>query len=309
MPHATLREHQYELATLDGSEAVVFGTQDTGYLTLTRPQTEAGDMRTGDRDRPQEDGRVFGRDWKGAKTLVFEIGVLTDRLSGSNGVYRTNLDYLDALEVLWDDDQWREDPSAMAVLRSCQAGQTWRAYGRPRRFEAVEDIRTQQGYSTVLADFPMIDNQWYSDVEHSVDIMIGAPSEGGMSAPMTAPLATVAVTGGVGAVNIGGSTATWPVVTFYGPITKPRLTVGGLIIGLDMEVPAGEAVTYDPTPWTRHVYRHSDRTGVGGSVAMVTPRMPNAKIRPGQYEATLSGMDPSGSARARVTWRDARKRP
>lgn len=307
MPHALLREHQYELATLDGSETFVFGTEETGYLTLTRPQTEAGDMRTGDRDRPQEDGRQFGRDWKGAKNLVFEIGVLTDHLSSD--AYRANLDHIDALEVLWDEDRWRETPDAMAVLRSCQAGQTWRAYGRPRRFEEVTDQRTVLGYSTVIADFPMIDSQWYSDDENTVDITIGSPSEGGLSAPLSAPLSTVAVTAGVGALNIGGSAATWPVVTFYGPITKPRLTIGNLVIGLDMDIPDGEAITYDPSPWVRWVYRESDGAGFGGAVAMVTPRMAKAKIRPGQYEAALTGLDPSGSASVRVRWRDARKRP
>lgn len=301
-----LREHQHELCDLDDNSVIVFGTEDTGYLTLSPPVTEGAEQTNGDRNRPQEDGRMFGRDYRGAKSVVFEIGVLTDHLSAD--AHRANLDYLDTLEGIWTDERWRDDPSAMVVLRSHEAGQTWRCYGRPRRYEEVVSKMTMLGYTPVVADFPLIDNSWYSDEEHAIDVTLGAGSLGGLKAPVKAPASTTQATSGSASMVVGGSRPTWPVVEFHGPITNPEVTIGSLVIGLDRILGAGEVLIFDPRPWQRTVYRESDGAGFAGQVSMRTPLMKRATIRPGEYTATLAGKDPTGTARVRVRWRDARSR-
>lgn len=304
-----LREHQHEISNVDGTEGFVFGTEDTGYLTLAPPVMEGAEITPGDRGRPQEDGRMFGRDLRGAKSVVFEIGVLTNHLS--NDAHRANLDYLDRLEGLWTDDRWRYDPNAMAMLRTHIAGQTWRAYGRPRRYEeAANGVMTQLGYTPIVADFPMVDASWYSDTESRVEVRLNAGSSGGLLAPLKAPMSTVQATEGSNSIIVGGSKPTWPVVEFHGPITNPEVIFGnGLVIGLRRTLAAGEVVVYDPRPWVRAVYRLSDGAGMPGSLSGRTPRMADARVRPGGHSLTYIGVDSTGSSKCVVRWRNARSRP
>ena len=303
-----LREHQHEIGTIDGSYNILFGTEDTGYLTLTRPTTEGAEQRVGDRDRPGEDGRVFGRDFRTAKTVVFEIGVITDHLSYD--AHRANLDYLDRLEGFWVDEQWREDPTAFAMLRSHEAGQTWRCYGRPRRYEPADGKLTELGFTPVIADFPMVDNQWYADTESVALIGLLSGSQGGLKAPLKAPLSTTQASSGAGSLTVGGSRATWPVVEFHGPITNPEVTIGNVLrVGITGTLAYDEVIVFDPRPWQRRVYRQSDGAGMGGKVSAATPVMKKAKLPPGAYTLTYTGLDITGTSTCTIRWRNARSRP
>ena len=308
MPNV-LREHQHELNLPDDAgNGFVFGTEDTGYLTLTRPTTSAADQRNGDRDRPQEDGRMFGFDYRGAKTVVFEIGVITDHLTVPSGAHRLNLDYLDALEALWQHRKWRNSPDALAMLRSCEGGQTWRCYGRPRRYEESAGTLTQRGFTPIVADFALIDNEWYADVESVADVFLPSGIEGGLVAPVTAPLSSVQSTAGSASITVGGSSATWPVVEFRGPVLNPSLNIGTMVISLFMNIAAGEVVVYDPRPWIRSVYGLANNAGYAGAIAAPTPKMADTALDPGTYAVAFNGTG-SGGASARLRWRNARTRP
>jgi hypothetical protein len=308
---SVLREHQHELNLPDAVEdGFVFGTEDTGYLTLERPKSTAGDIRGTDRERAQEDGVAFGIEFRGAKTVTFEIGVITDQLDDTPSPYRANLDYLDALEVLWNHPQWRNSPDALAMLRSREAGQTWRCYGRPRRYEEVVGKLTASGYSTVVADFALIESSWYSDVESTADVYLPAGIAGGLQAPFTAPLSSVQATSGSRGILVGGSKDTWPVIEFTGPVAYPVLRIGDMIVSLRLSINAGDTVVFDPRPWVRAVYdKANPAKGYGGAVLSPTPRMVDCKIAPGEYEVTLTGVDTGGGGYARVRWRNARARP
>lgn len=306
---SVLREHQHELSDADGENGVVFGTEDTGYLTLTLPAYEQGDIRAGDRDRPMEDGRDFGRDFRGAKSIVFEIGVLTDHLSTPANRFRTNLDYLDALEGLWTDEKWRESREAFAMLRSRQGGQTWRAYGRPRRYEESAVTLTERGYTPIVADFAMIDSSVYSDSEYNVDVRLALSTGNGLKAPLVAPLSTVQSSAGSGVVLVGGSRATWPVIEFHGPVTNPRVQVGNLFsCGLNATLMGEDVYVFDPRPWVRAVYRQSDGAGFPGIVSPDTPMMKRTLLKPGEHAVSYTGVDNAGSSFVRIRWRNARSR-
>lgn len=305
---SVLREHQHELCDVHGDNGFVFGTEDTGYLTLTRPAVEGGESRNNDRDRAQEDGRVFGRDYRGAKTMVFEIGVLTDHLALDP--YRANLDYLNSMEDVWTDDRWRDDPRAFAMLRSHEAGQTWRCYGRPRRYEEATGNFTESGYSTVIVDFSLMENAWYSDAEHTVTVHMAPGVEGGLTAPLSAPFSTVQASAGSGIAHVRGSKKTWPVVEFRGPVTNPEVTIGnGFRVGLTRTLGVGEVIVYDPRPWIRAVYRASDGAGMPGAVSGFTTIMKRAQIPVGAHAVRYTGIDPTSSSSVVVRWRDARSRP
>ena len=254
MPSA-LRVHQHELMTEGGARSFVFGTEDTGYLTLTKPAVSGAEPREGDSDRVQEDGRQLGRDYRAAKTFTFEVGVLTDDLNGLGGDdwYAANVDYLDAMESAWQDEWWRETPDRIAVLRSNEAGRLRRCYGRPRSYEEAEGGMTAKGYTPFVAEFALIDARWYDDAEQVVSCPLVPTTVGGLVAPLVAPLAATGTSEGETFAQVGGSRSTWPVVEFDAPygITNPEVTIGGLTIGLRGTLPQGSVVTVDPRPWKR----------------------------------------------------------
>jgi hypothetical protein len=310
MPSA-LREHQHEISRTSGTEGLVFGTEDTGYLTLLRPAHTSGEVRATDGERPQEDGIMFGRDYRGAKMVTFEIGVLTDKINGLGALdaHRSNLDYLNTLEAFWLDETWRNSPRAMAMLRSHEAGQTWRCYGRPRRYDETVGKLTESGYTPIVCDFQLIDDRWYADVESLVDVPLIAPPEGGLVAPLVAPLTTTLSTSGQAVAVVGGTRTTWPVVEFHGPVTNPELTIGDLTIGLTMSLAYDHTITVDTRPWSRSVTRNTDGAGFAGNLSRRTPVMRKALLATGAHEMTYRGTDATGTSWARLRWRDARARP
>jgi hypothetical protein len=307
---AVLREHQFELLDVEGTFSVVFGTEDTGYLTLSRPVLTAGEVRAGDVDMSQEDSTAFGRDYRGSKAYAFEVGVLTDHLAGADTALRANLNYLDALENAWTDERWRRNPWALAMLRVCEGGQTWRCYGRPRRYDEVVGNLTDDGFTPVVMDFQLRDNSFYSDVLYSVGVPIAAAGAApGLVAPLSALITTIQPTVGSGTMVVGGTKATWPVVQFTGPCIEPSVTIGDLHIGLTGTLATNEVVVYDPRPWMRTCYRPSDGQGLGGRIDRATPPMRDVSLRPGTYAVEFAAKDQTGWSGGAVAWRDARSRP
>lgn len=314
MPSA-LREHQYELAPVDG-EGLVFGTEDTGYLTLSRPIHSGGDGgQTGDLGRPYEDGIQFGRDYQGGKSIAFEMGVLTDvnnaalRPGSVRAAHRMNLDYLDVLEGWWRDPVWRNGPRALAMMRACEGGVVSRAYGRPRRYDEVVGAATRQGYSNVACDFQLVDNRWYADVEKTVDVGLISPPDGGLVAPLVAPLTTTVESESEVLAYVGGTKPTWLMVEFVGPALNPSVTVGDLTVGIEGSLAYDERVVIDPRPWVRTALRNTDGASFAGVLSKQTPAMTAMAVRPGTHMVQFRGRDATGSARCRLRWRDARSRP
>lgn len=285
---AVLRDHQHEISDVNGNGSLVFGTEDTGYLTIDRPSITPGEIRSATIARPQEDGAVFGRDFRGAKTYVFAIGVLTDELNEYGGMFGTepesaNLDALNLLEARWTHEKWRANPTDYAMLRSNEAGRTSRCYGRPGRWEEAAGILTQHGYTPVVADFSLIDDRWYDDVEDSIVV---TPSSGAV------PMA------------VGGFASTWVTVTFQGPVTNPSVTIAGAYsVGLTGTLTSTQSITVDPRPWARTVLRND---GVSLPGWMDGPKMKYMKVEPGTRNVTYTG---TGASSATLRWRDARLRP
>jgi hypothetical protein len=318
-----LREHQVELLDANReSRSLLFGTEDTGYLNLKPPAWSSGDPRDDDVDRPHEDGRLFGIDLRGGASIGFEIGVLTDARSiGTSDAYTSNDDYLDALQSWWDDEDLRLHPEDLAVLRTCVAGRTWRAYGRPRRFDAVEGVLKQQGYTPVVCDFDVVDNRVYSDIIQSQPMQLVVPPDGGIVEPLTAPITATMSSVNHDTFTIGGSRSTWPWIQFVGPVLNPQVVLEylgpqtpdpvrfpPLTIGLTASIPDDMTITVDPRPWSRGVLRE-DGANYAGSLSVATSILREMRLRPGQYRATFSGTDATGTSQCNINWRLARSRP
>lgn len=311
MPTALL-QHQYEISRMDGTGSLVFGTEGTGYLTLDRPVHTGGDPRTDDKERDGEDGVQMNRDYRAPKSVSFAIGVLTDAVSvGASNPHGANLDYLDRLESIWQDEDFRDEPGKMAMLRACEiTGRTMRAYGRPRRYEEVAGRLTRSGFTPIACDFLLTDNAWYDDVESSVTATLRPSPQGGFTAPLTAPISTYlsqSVT--VATANITGNRPTWPVIEFHGPVTAPSVRIGNITVGLRGNVAYDEVIVFDPAPWTRSVTRLSDGAGWANMLTAETPAMKRARVKPGAHAVEYRGFDVTGDSYVRVRWRNARSRP
>ncbi len=309
---AALREHQHELMSVDGTRGLVFGTEDTGYLTLTRPIMVSGEIRTNDTDMPQEDGRNFGRDYISGKSMTFEAGVLTDSyntvLAGRTS-HRANLDALDRFQSFWEDEEWRATPRSMAVLRTREGGQTWRAYGRPTKYDEVAGRTTAEGYTPILFEFRLRDNSWYADTESVVDTKLAPSPEGALIAPLVAPLRTTVVTSALVVARVAGTKATWPVIEIHGPADNPRVTIGERVYGIDTYITEGDSVIIDTRPWVRSVIRTSDGAGLAGALTWTTPALAKSRLDPGTYNIRFDAVSTTGTAWAQIRWRNARARP
>lgn len=98
-----------------------------------------------------------------------------------------------------------------------------------------------------------------------------------------------------------GRSSAYPVITFYGPRTKPELNFVGqnMSVGIDRKILRDETITIDPRPWKRTITNQD-----GGSVAgdYKGPSLDRLKIPVGSSEVALRGEDRTGRSGARVEW-------
>lgn len=245
---------------------------------------------------PITGARMFGTDRRGAKTWTMSCHV--DREDTA-----TALESLAAMGSKWLDDKWLE-PATVAMLRYHLAGRTRVVFGKPRRFAYAVTNRLLTGTLPPVVTFDLADHRHYSDEEFFVDLGISPTTPGGFTVPFEVPLVVElpATTPRTGAFTVAGDTRTAPVVEFTGPLTDGKVTIGpGIVVGFTGTLPAGKKITVDTRPWSMGV------TGNGGSRVVLSrdTRLARTLLTPGGYEAVLSGTDNTGTAKARVRWRNA----
>lgn len=296
-----LSEHQWEIASPDGSVDLVFGTTDTGIQTAHEPDLGERKVANNDVPLPREDGIAFGPDYDQGTTITFEANVLTES-------HRDQSDLLNRLRGVWSNRAFRKDSEAHAILKACVAGRVRRCYGRPRRFAEVDLDLTAHGYTGALFDFATIDGKFYDDSEQVVSVGLIPASSGGFTDPITDPITDqVNVVTPPGQVVVTGQ-ETWLVATFHGPVTNPVADFGDFEIGIDGAIAAGESVTVDPRPWSRGVYR-SDGGSVAGTLTYATPPLREIRLLPGTHYARYGGTDNTGTSVLELAWRNAHDRP
>lgn len=302
MPTALL-DFQHELLPNTGGPGLVFGKVGTPYFTMEHPQITAGDDRFGDVDLEREDGIVFGEDYAGGKTILFELGVQT---WNNANPHLAGADALEVLEQTWRSSAYRSSPTKHAVLRSrAVPGRTRIAYGRPRRYSEATSRLSHRGFSTVLCDFQTIDGKWYDEIEQTQTVKLTFKSSGGFKSPIKTPIRTeppaVAITRDV---VVQGTVPAWPVITINGPVTDAVATLGPLSLVFKGQLLAGESMTFDPRPWSRGVLRQ-DGANLAGQIGFDTQPMRQFQLPPGTHAFGFLGFDSSGTSTATVSWRNA----
>lgn len=265
--------------------------------------TDAEGFDPGDPDKITQDGvnpitgaRVFGRDMQGAGSWTWACWLNTTDVEGA-------LAAAAAMGAKWRDEKWHIAEN-VAMLRYRVGGRTRCVFGKPRRFSFKPGNALLQGNLPPMASFDLSDAKHYDDIESFVDLAILPPITGGFEVPFEAPLLIELAAGDQpqGSIDVGGDTTTSMVITFYGPLTNGRVSVGTkFTAGFDGTLGAGQSITIDGRPWSLSV----TRTGGANVVLSRDTRINRALVGPGQYQATLRGSDETGTARCRVRWRNA----
>lgn len=268
------------------TEAVLLGPPDFGDVAID----------AADAPRARTDGVSFGTDLFGGRTVTFDLGIAR----------RTEAEALDSLERLrlaWRADSIRKTPGATATLTFRRAGRERMVIGRPRRFaENVEHV--EEGLVQILADFAAGDDVFYGTTEHVVSVSIAPSTGGGLIAPLAAPLATTQDSDRSTGMTVGGSLSAWPIIEIDGPITNPVVEVLGVFrMEFRRTVAEGDTFVVDTAPWARTVLLNGSPTTSG--LTRASTRLSRAAMPPGDYEVALSGNSPTGTASARVRWREA----
>lgn len=292
-----LGEQQWEL------DGVVFGL-GTG-IEVRDFDLGAPDIETGDVTLPGRDGVVFGRDTHGARTLVWEL--FTARSWDAT-----------AARALWAElaRAWgnpaRAQPRAVIPLRMrLPGGETVVAYGRPRRFAADPEM-ARQGHVEAQAEFVAADSGFYADgdggAERSITLTLVAAAGSGIVWPVTWPIVWGAQGERQDAVTNFGDAATWPVITFHGPVAQPSVEIvaTGARFRLDATLAHDQSVAVDTRPWARTVTR-SDGASLAG--ALRGSPLSEFRLPIGQTVLAYRGTDLSGQSRCVISWRDAYTTP
>lgn len=289
-----MRDYEFELdgftwgpfadVILDGHDAF-----DTGTVTL----------RSQDSAFAQGDGVQFGRDFREGQTWSWKL--LTNRQTPEEA-----LDTLGTFSALWAADRVRSKPGAVLPLKYRVGGRERRVYGRPGRLAAPPNNRILSGVVPITCDFRCADGLTYDEEPDQATVSLQPAVEGGFGFPLVFPLITAEIVGSrEGEIVVGGTAATWPVVTIHGPVINPRVALLNepWEIGLDYSLAAGESVVIDTHPWARTAVR-SDGGSLGGYLTRKT-RLSTAQLTPGRHSFVFRGTDETGTARATIAWRNA----
>lgn len=291
-----LQEMQFQL--LDGEDAAdgaKFGYGlDVAVLDGGFDPGELGWL-TQDAVNPMRGVTLFGRDMPTGRTWGWNL--FTDQVDTS-----TALAALGALAKSWRGDAYVGEPGRLTAMRYRIGGRIRRVYGRPRRFAAPPTNLILGGFVPVTADFALVDANTYDDEPSSLTLTWSSDSDGGFVLPATFPISTLPSSERLSSAVVGGDTATYPVVTFTGPITDPYLATDDWTLQLKGSIAAGSKVVVDLRPWSVSVLKD----GVN-AVGMLGRRqwLEDMKLTPGANAVKFGGNGNASGGTCAVSWRNA----
>lgn len=251
-------------------------------------------LQTQDTPWPTRDGRAPGRDTEPGPEWSF---LLRPRAGAGAAL----LAAIGQLRSAWEGP--RSTPLATSTLRYTLEGRTRRVYGRPRRFAEVSTPHSRAaGLSDVDATFQLTDPLYYSDAEGRVDLNI-VPAESALLRFPTAPPFRWASPGDetVRGAVVGGDAPTPLTVRFFGPVSRPWVRVGGVLIQVTGDLAYDRTLIVDARAKT---IRYENGTPAPGMISPAT-RLADLRVAPGVHEVTYGGVDITGTSRVEVAWRDA----
>lgn len=304
MADPTLAAGQYSIGQDGSSAAFVYGgTAASGWannIQIANTATDTGTVNVQDQAIVGQDGTQFGIDTLPGM-VVTQQGQAYAPAAGS-----TALDAYSALSGAWNAPQFRLADGAVQVLRACYPGSSVvrRTYGRGRKILPTYGL-VNQGLVPFTAQFQSADNTWYEDVLSSLTLTSVPSFRGTLAPPWTPPLQLAATSNYQASTLVNsGSLPTWPVITFYGPVSYPGVTFVNtpVSIGYQGILATGQSLAIDTRPWARTALLNS-----GASVAgyLTGSAMLNMQVQPGATTVHYGGQDFTGQSYVVITWRSA----
>ena len=251
-------------------------------------------VRDQDTDRHPQHGRHMGQDSDDGPELTLDLSV---RAGGAEA----NLNEAGRLRAAW---QGKHAPGEYSALTYALPGRVRRVYGRPRRFSAPDlHPGLHNNRLPVLGTFQMADPWFYDDVEKSTTVRIVPASEyGGFVFPLLIPWSTTRSQAPLSRIaTVAGDAPSVYRVTVRGPIRDPWVGVNGRRYLIRGSVAWDQTVTIDGR--ARTVTRQDGASVVG--MLHPTARLSGMALDPGSHDVAFGGVDPTGTATATLTWRDA----
>ena len=266
---AALQPGQYEI------DGFTFG-RGQNFVWIQNTSVDPGSATTQDTQLVGTDGIQFGVDTMQGLMITFTgnvyvpphrvsekdptvnpIGVAGpvtqafDQFSNHRSGYALNA--FNYLAGKWNDPSVRLQDNAVVALRLRYpfSDSTRVVYGRGRKIMATYGF-VHAGVVPFVAAFQAGDWAVYQDQVSSLQLVMqkqatlhSPPFAGGSGGP---PVQTSTVSGQV--VNTG-STSTWPVITFTGPCTNPKLSypAAGISIGYRGFIAGNQTIVIDTRPW------------------------------------------------------------
>ncbi|MGW9637431.1 hypothetical protein [Nocardiopsis alba] len=265
----------------------------------------APDAEENDTTRPFTDGTVFGIDRQAGPVHTWELN--------TSGAY-TAAECLSAWQQLaaaWNNPALRSRPRAVTELRArVYGGEEVVCFGRPRALDAVATQLIRAGVVEFSADFRAVDSSFYSATPES-DLILDLVTSGGggVTWPVTWPITWGESPGQrQDALHNPGPNPVWPVITIEGPVAQPSISILGtdITVYLDATLAYDQTVTIDPRPWAGTVLRN-DGASLRGQLS--GSRLSQLQVPVGTTYISFRGTDPTGTARAVVSWQRARSTP
>jgi hypothetical protein len=291
-----LADYQWEIGDVD-VDGVVIGA-GTAFPVGSFRGTGMPDQRTQDTPAPQDDGGYFGADYLEPKDLEWSLGVKTP------GDDEAAADLKALLQRVWTFDE-RRTPGAVMQVRCKMPGRPVRvAYGRPRKFDPIEDL-VVVGWVPIEASFRMADPRFYADEAQQLTLGVVPPLTGGFHAPIVAPitLSPIDVADRPGWITCWGSELAWPQIRFVGRLVRPYWfdVTQSRYVELDLTIPDGRWIDVDTRPGRRTITWDDGSSAAGA----LTRRSTFAGLESGQHEIRFGALDADATAEMHMTWRDA----
>lgn len=287
-PGAPLGDFQFDLEGFVFGHGCSIGVEvfDNGVST----------WRTQDAPISHEDGVMFGRDYLTPGSWRWEM--FTDEKTYQEARVTAN-----QLAKIWLDRKRRDIPGDVVPLRYSVGGEVHRVYGRPRRWAAKYGAKTAlSGNIPIDADFALADHRVYADIEQVFELDLTQASVGGLIEPLVEPLTTIGDPGPrEGIFTVETDDDTWVVVTFFGPVVNPFITVNGWTIRIQGVLGFDEILTIDPRPWKRSAVIN-DVTPAGYLLDRAA-RLDQMLLSNGEHELVFGGLDYTGDSKVRLSWR------
>lgn len=279
---------------------------DFGLASLDYPletQVDIGDIDSDyqDASHPNVDGEVFGIDRLRGFPITFNCRILDDGLGATK--WDQPLDLYSAFASKWRADNIRRRPGIYATLINLERNRL--VYGRPRQI-APRHTMLRKGVLDFVAQFRSNGPNWYSLTEKNVTLSLVSGSTFGFNSPITSPITTVGEQVDDLDIDNDGDLETWPIIELHGPGSGWNVALrqgGETIWAVDVEdkIRYDEVLLIDTRPWARKA-TINDRPANG---LLRGSSITEMQIPVGNFKFRLRVKDGTGTAFAKVYWRDA----